>query len=62
MCVRARVRVSGGDCRFRNNVVEGKGRGNAEAEVWRGLREDIARDAGREEETGGGREMYVCGR
>lgn len=30
-------------------------------EVWRGLREDIVRDAGREEETEG-REMYVCGR
>lgn len=50
---RARACVSGGDCRFRNNAAEGKGRGNNEE--WRGFKEAVARDAG-EEETG---DVYV---
>lgn len=54
MYVYARARVSGGDCWFRNNAVEGKGRGNDE--VWWGLKEAVARDDGREEETG---DVYV---
>lgn len=50
MCACAHVHVSGGDCLFRNNAVEGKGRGNGE--VWCGLKEAVARGDGREEKTG----------
>lgn len=59
-CACARVRVSGGDCRFRNNVAEGKGRGNAAGKVRRGLREDVARDAGIERKKQEVAERYVC--
>lgn len=44
----ASARVSGGDCRIKNNAVEGKGRGNGK--VWWGLKK--ARDDVRKEETG----------
>lgn len=44
----ASARVSGGDCRIKNNAVEGKGRGNGK--VWWELKK--ARDDVRKEETG----------
>ncbi|KYN43028.1 hypothetical protein ALC56_02833 [Trachymyrmex septentrionalis] len=44
MCACAHVHVSGGDYLFRNNAVEGKGRGNGE--VWCGLKEAVARGDG----------------
>lgn len=61
VCACARVRVSGGDCRFRNNVAEGKGRVNAAGKVRRGLREDVAREMLVERKKGGGgREVCMC--
>lgn len=41
----ARVRVSGDDCRFRNKRCGGQRPGDTTGEVWRGLREDVVRDA-----------------
>lgn len=55
----ARACVSGGDSRFRNDAVEGKGRGNARRSAVR-TRQGIARDGGRKEETRGSR--WICGR
>lgn len=66
-CERTRARISGGDCRFRNNVVEGKGRGGGGGrgrtydEVGRGVgREGLARDATVERKKREVARMRVC--